>query len=246
MPPISILKTIDLHKSYPTGAFSELHVLKGIDFEAFEGEIITIVGHSGVGKSTFLHLIGALDRPTSGRIELDGQDISHYDEAKLAHFRNRTIGFVFQAHHLLPEFTALENVMMPGLIAGQNGSELKKRSVELLTSVGLKERQTHRPNELSGGEQQRVAVARALCNQPRLLLADEPSGNLDMSTAEALHHMLWDLCRRLRQTMIIVTHNRELAGRADRIIELSDGRIKTEVSNRRKIAEKRQERDHVV
>lgn len=209
-----------------------MHVLKGIDFEACEGEIVTIVGPSGVGKSTFLHLIGALDRPSSGNIELDGQDISLYDEIKLAQFRNRTIGFVFQAHHLLPEFTALENVMMPGLIAGHNGSDLKSRSMELLASVGLAERQTHRPNELSGGEQQRVAVARALCNQPRLLLADEPSGNLDMSTAEALHEMLWELCRRLHQTMIIVTHNKELAGRADRIIELYDGRIKKEIVNR--------------
>ena len=227
-----ILQTFDLHKSYPTGRTSQLHVLKGIDFSAGEGEIITIVGPSGVGKSTFLHLVGTLDRPTQGRIEIDDQDIFRYDEAKLARFRNQTIGFVFQAHHLLPEFTALENVMIPGMIAGKNGEQLKERAVELLHAVGLQERLYHRPGELSGGEQQRVAVARALFNQPRLLLADEPSGNLDMSTAEALHQMLWQLCRRLKQTMIIVTHNRDLADRADRIVELYDGRISRSISRK--------------
>ena len=229
MNPLStILRTFDLHKSYRTGRTSSLHVLKGIDLTVSEGEIVAIIGPSGVGKSTLLHIIGTLDRPTRGRVEIDGRDMFSYDDARLAGLRSRTVGFVFQAHHLLPEFTALENVMMPMRIA-RNYRE--RRGLELLEQVGLSGRTGHRPNELSGGEQQRVAVARALVNQPRLLLADEPSGNLDMSTAESLHKLLWKLSREKGQTMIIVTHNRELAQRADRIIDLFDGRIRTDVRN---------------
>jgi lipoprotein-releasing system ATP-binding protein len=221
-----ILQTIDLHKSFPTGRSAELQVLKGIDFDADEGEIIAVIGPSGVGKSTLLHIIGALDRPTHGSLQIDGVDISLFDDVQLAEFRNKTIGFVFQAHYLLPEFSALENVMMPGLIAGIDNSYLRPKAIDLLVQVGLQERTEHRPNELSGGEQQRVAVARALINSPRLLLADEPSGNLDMHTADALHDLLWNLSRSINQTLIIVTHNLDLARKADRIIELYDGRIK--------------------
>jgi lipoprotein-releasing system ATP-binding protein len=227
----SLLQIENLHKSYPTGRSSRLEVLKGIDLEIAEGEIITIIGPSGVGKSTLLHLIGGLDRPTQGRVLIDGGDISGYDDSRLADFRNHTIGFVFQFHHLLPEFTALENVMMPGLISRRERPALQKRAAGLLDRVGLRERVGHRPSELSGGEQQRVAVARALVNAPRLLLADEPSGNLDTSSAQDLHDMLWEVSRQLRQTLVVVTHNRDLADRSDRIIELYDGRIKSIVTN---------------
>lgn len=213
------------------GRSSTLEVLKGIDLTIAEGEIITIIGPSGVGKSTLLHLIGGLDRPTQGRVRIDGDDISGYDDTRLAQFRNRTIGFVFQFHHLLPEFTALENVMMPGLVSRHERRSLQERARELLQRVGLADRLQHRPKELSGGEQQRVAVARALINVPRLLLADEPSGNLDTESAQMLHDMLWEISRQLRQTLVVVTHNRDLADRSDRIIELYNGRIKTITSN---------------
>ncbi|OPZ72177.1 MAG: Lipoprotein-releasing system ATP-binding protein LolD [bacterium ADurb.Bin478] len=184
-----------------------------------------------MGKSTLLHLIGTLDRPSQGRITWQGRDINQLAEAQLAQFRNKTIGFVYQMHHLLPEFTALENILLPGLIAGQRISALTERGRQLLSQVGLEARAGHRPSELSGGEQQRVAVARALINQPRLILADEPSGNLDMASGEQLHQLLWQLCRANGQTLIIVTHNRELAQRADRVIELLDGRIKSDTKN---------------
>ena len=226
-----LLQTENLHKSYPAGRSGTLEVLKGIDLSIAEGEIITIVGPSGVGKSTLLHLIGGLDRPSEGRVLIDGGDISGFDDTRLALFRNRTIGFVFQFHHLLPEFTAIENVMMPGLVSRQERHALHKRSLALLERVGLGERVGHRPKELSGGEQQRVAVARALINSPRLLLADEPSGNLDTESANALHDMLWGVSRQLRQTLVVVTHNRDLAERSDRIIELSNGKVKTIVNN---------------
>jgi lipoprotein-releasing system ATP-binding protein len=209
------------------GRSLELYVLKGIDLDAREGEIIAIIGPSGVGKSTFLHIIGALEMPSEGTVEIDGVDVYSYDQIKLSEIRNKTIGFVFQSHHLLPEFTALENILMPGLIAGRDGKELRKEAEELMNEVGLQNRMGHRPSEMSGGEQQRVAVARALINQPKLLLADEPSGNLDMQTADSLHELLWKICRQRTQTMIIVTHNLDLARDADRVIELYDGRVKT-------------------
>jgi lipoprotein-releasing system ATP-binding protein len=220
-----ILITRDLVKNYPT-ATGSLEVLKDINLAVYAGEIVAIVGPSGVGKSTLLHLLGALDRSTSGEVEIDGTPISSFDDRALAQFRNRTVGFVFQFHHLLPEFTALENVMMPALIAGRNGRMIAQRAKQLLRDVGLAERASHRPGELSGGEQQRVAVARALMNEPRLVLADEPSGNLDRQSSEGLHQLLWNLSRRDVRTFIIVTHNLELAQKADRVIELFDGRIK--------------------
>ncbi|MDZ7260555.1 MAG: ABC transporter ATP-binding protein [candidate division KSB1 bacterium] len=222
-----VLSTFDLQKSYPMGQFL-LPVLKGIDLEVSEGEIVAIIGPSGVGKSTLLHILGALDRPTGGRVEIDGVDVFSYDDKQLANFRNKTVGFVFQFHHLLPEFTALENVVMPALIAGRNKAEAQRRALELLDEVGLWKRAHHRPGELSGGEQQRVAVARALMNEPRLVLADEPSGNLDLAASASLHKLMWSLSRKMNRTFIIVTHNLELARKADRIIELYDGKIKND------------------
>ncbi|NIA28985.1 MAG: ATP-binding cassette domain-containing protein [Actinobacteria bacterium] len=226
-----MLRVFDLHKSYKMGKAGSLHVLKGINLQVREGEIIAIVGPSGVGKSTLLHLIGGLDWPTKGRVEIDGKDMFRYDNEKLSKLRNQTVGFVFQFHHLLPEFTALENVMMPGLIGRLDNKQLKKRCLTLLEEVGLADRLNHRPGELSGGEQQRLAVARALTNNPRLLLADEPSGNLDVHTANSLHRLLWQLNKKYNQTLIIVTHNKELAEQADKIIELYDGNIKNYTRN---------------
>jgi lipoprotein-releasing system ATP-binding protein len=220
-----IVVTKNLVKQYPA-ASGALEVLKGINLEIYAGEIIAIVGASGVGKSTLLNILGALDRPTSGEVEIDGALIAQLNDQALAQFRNRTIGFVFQFHHLLPEFSALENVMMPALIARRNGGQIAERAGQLLADVGLAQRLSHRPGELSGGEQQRVAVARALMNEPRLVLADEPSGNLDLRASESLHQLLWNLSRRDGRTFIIVTHNLELAKKADRVIELFDGRIK--------------------
>jgi len=221
----AILITRNLVKQYTT-ASGTLEVLKGIDLEIYGGEIIAIVGASGVGKSTLLNILGALDRPTSGEVEIDGAFMAQLNDQALAQFRNRTIGFVFQFHHLLPEFSALENVMLPALISRRNGSAVIDRAQQLLADVGLAQRLSHRPGELSGGEQQRVAVARALMNEPRLVLADEPSGNLDLRASESLHQLLWNLSRRDGRTFIIVTHNLELAKKADRVIELFDGRIK--------------------
>lgn len=225
----TILVTKDLHKSYPMGKGS-VHVLKGINLEVNAGQIVAIVGPSGVGKSTLLHILGTLDRPTRGRVEIDQTEVFEYDDKKLATFRNETIGFVFQFHHLLPEFTALENVMMPSMIGGIDKSKMRKRAEFLLSEVGLDDRFGHRPGELSGGELQRVAVARALMNDPKIVLADEPSGNLDQKASKSLHELLWNLSRKYKKTFIIVTHNLELAESADKMVELFDGRIKNEYS----------------
>lgn len=220
-----ILRAKNIFKNYTMGN-SEIEVLKGLNFEVKEGEIVAIVGPSGVGKSTLLHILGALDRPTQGSVYLNDVDIFSFNNNELASFRNESVGFVFQFHYLLPEFSALENVMMPAMISNGDEKEVKERAMKLLDEVGLSDRYDHRPGELSGGEQQRVAVARALINSPQLLLADEPSGNLDRTSSQALHRLLWDLNNRFNQTLIIVTHNLELAKQADRTIELFDGKIK--------------------
>ena len=200
-----------------------LEVLRGIDLDIGSGEMVTIVGPSGAGKSTLLHLIGTLDLPTDGRILYDGHDVTRLGSSDLAEFRNRSIGFVFQFHHLLPEFTALENVMMPGLIQGRRRFE--DRAKQLLDEVGLSERITHRPGELSGGEQQRVALARALLMKPKLVLADEPTGNLDSQTSASVHSLFFDLNRRHGITFLIVTHSRDFADMMPRRVSMKDGRI---------------------
>jgi lipoprotein-releasing system ATP-binding protein len=200
-----------------------LEVLKGIDLEIERGEMVTIVGPSGAGKSTLLHLIGTLDLPTGGQILYGGRDVTRLGSSDLAEFRNQSIGFVFQFHHLLPEFTALENVMMPGLIQGRR--RLEDRARELLHEVGLSERLTHRPGELSGGEQQRVALARALLMKPELVLADEPTGNLDSQTSDAVQSLIFDLNRQHGITFLIVTHSRDFAAMMPRRVSMKDGRI---------------------
>jgi lipoprotein-releasing system ATP-binding protein len=215
-----LVKATGIQKSYGT-----LQVLKGIDIEVHQGEIVAIVGASGAGKSTLLHIVGTLDRPDAGKVMLKEKDVFAYSSKNLAAFRNKSIGFVFQFHNLLPEFSALENVMMPGWIAGQAQQEVKQRAVELLTMLGLTHRMEHKPSELSGGEQQRTAVARALINGPALVLADEPSGNLDSKNAEELHQLFFTLREKMNQTFIIVTHNKEFARMADRIVELKDGMV---------------------
>lgn len=225
-----ILVARGLHKTYTMGR-STVEVLKGIDLEIAEGNIVAIVGPSGVGKSTLLHILGTLDRPTQGRVEINGTNVFDFDDKKLAYFRSKTIGFVFQFHHLLPEFSALENVMMPALIAGQPKNKIVQRAKHLLQEVRLEHRENHRPSELSGGELQRVAVARALMNDPQIVLADEPSGNLDQASSRALHELLWQLSRKDKRTFVIVTHNLELAENTDKVVELFDGRIKREQLN---------------
>ena len=216
-----------IHKVYREEDGSELTVLAGVDIEVAAGEAVAVVGASGAGKSTLLHLLGGLDRPTAGAVLLDGRDLAGLSERELAEVRNRRIGFVFQFHHLLREFSALENVMLPQLIAGADRAEARERAWELLGDVGLRERWSHRPSELSGGEQQRVAVARALANRPVLIIADEPSGNLDTHTAEQLHDLFFRLRAEHGVAMVLATHNRELADRADRILSLKDGLIRS-------------------
>ena len=206
---------------------SSLDVLQGIDLTIDEGELVGIVGQSGAGKSTFLHCIGTLDVVSTGSLKLAGEELSTMSSAKLAGLRNRLIGFVFQFHHLLPEFNALENVMMPGLIQGRPRKELESQAMALLTEVGLEKRASHRPGELSGGEQQRVAIARAVANAPHLLLADEPTGNLDPRTAEHVFGALLTLARSTGLAALIATHNLELAKQMDRRVTLRDGRVET-------------------
>ncbi len=213
----------DVRKCYQLGDGSELEVLRGVDLRVRRGEAVSIVGASGAGKSTLLHLLGALDRPTGGMIRLGGIDVTGRTSHELARLRNRFVGFVFQFHHLLREFSAVENVMMPRLILGASRTEAATLAEALLDAVGLSGRSKHKPWQLSGGEQQRVAVARALANEPALLLADEPSGNLDTRTSEGLHDLLFQLKERRELSIVLVTHSTELASRADRTLQLRDG-----------------------
>jgi lipoprotein-releasing system ATP-binding protein len=205
--------------------YGVLPVLKGVDIEILKGEIVSIAGSSGAGKSTLLHILGTLDTADKGEILLENEKIDKLKGKKLAAFRNTHIGFVFQFHHLLPEFTALENVCIPGWIAGRKRKEVMEKAESLLDTLGLKKRGEHKPNELSGGEQQRVAVARALINNPSIVMADEPTGNLDSANAKELHNLFIDLRDRLQQTFLIVTHNEELAQLSDRILHMKDGKI---------------------
>ena len=212
-------------KEYPMGKNQQLQVLKGVDIEIRRGEFVVIVGPSGSGKSTLLHILGALDRPTSGLVMLGEQNIFTFSDEQLATFRNRSLGFIFQFHHLLPEFSALENVCMPALISGKKMNDAISRAKILLEQVGLMERAHHKPNELSGGEQQRIAVARAFMNNPHLILADEPSGNLDEENGLNLHKLLVHLSEVFGITFIVATHNFDLTRRANRVFRLSDGKL---------------------
>lgn len=210
----------NIHKKY-----AELEILKGITVDINKGEVVSVVGSSGAGKTTLLTILGTLDRPTSGELFIDGTDVYKLNDKKLAAFRNLNIGFVFQFHHLLPEFDALENVCMPALIAKTSKKQAETKAKELLDYLGLKDRFTHKPSELSGGEQQRVAVARALINSPKIIFADEPSGNLDSNTAQELHQLFFNLRKEFNQTFVIVTHNTELADMADRKLVMKDGKV---------------------
>ena len=217
-----MLKAVRLEK-YFDGPRGRVHVLRGVNLEIQAGEIALVLGRSGAGKSTLLHLLGGLDRASKGRVEFEGEEISAWDESSLAAYRNRMIGFVFQFYHLLPELTVEENVQLPGLIGGRRASD---RAEALLKRVGLWDRRDHLPSELSGGEQQRVALARALVNEPKLVLCDEPTGNLDAETAESVHHLIWDLNRE-GQTFCIVTHEEALARAGDRVLRLHEGVIES-------------------
>jgi lipoprotein-releasing system ATP-binding protein len=220
-----ILEAKNIKKWYDTGDRSRLDVLKGISLSFDQGEVVAVVGQSGAGKSTLVHLLGLLDKPSEGEILFNGMNVTQYSDEQISRVRNENIGFVFQFHHLLPEFTALENVLMPSFIAGKSGKEQSERAKMLLSDVGMTDREGHKPSELSGGEQQRVAVARALMNSPKIIFADEPSGNLDAQNAEMLHNLLFSLRDKHQQTFVIVTHNKDLAERTDRRITLSNGQI---------------------
>jgi lipoprotein-releasing system ATP-binding protein len=215
-----MLQARGIQKSY-----GNLQILKGVDLDVKKAEIVTIIGASGAGKSTLLHIIGTLDRPDQGRILLNNIDVNSLSSKKLSAFRNEQIGFIFQFHHLLPEFTAMENICIPAFIAKRGKREAENKALELLDLLGLRDRANHKPNELSGGEQQRVAVARAMVNSPVIILADEPSGNLDSANAEGLHRLFVDLRDNLQQTFVIVTHNENLAAMADRKVLMKDGLI---------------------
>jgi len=219
-----ILSATDLHRDFKTPE-TTLPVLKGISLELARGEMMAVTGASGVGKSTLLHLLGGLDRPTSGEIRINGAVLGNKSERELAWFRNVNVGFVFQFHYLLEDFSALENVMIPLLVAGRKRSEARRKGEQLLEMVGLSDRKSHRPTQLSGGEQQRVAVARALANDPRLVLADEPSGDLDTGTGRMLHDLLFRLNREQQMTILLATHNRELSEGCHRRVAMVDGRI---------------------
>ena len=211
----------NIHKS-----FGSLHVLKGVDLKVDKSEIVAIIGKSGAGKTTLLQIIGTLDRPDEGKVLIDGIDVFGLRDKELAQWRNKHIGFIFQFHQLLPEFTALENVMIPGMIAGEKNSVIRERAEQLLCELGLKDRMFHKPNELSGGEKQRVAAARALMMSPSVILADEPSGSLDEANKLELHRLLIEMRDKYQQTIIIVTHDKDLARIADRVVEMQDGEIK--------------------
>ena len=230
MPRAPLVQAIELEKRYVDGP-AVVSVLEGLALEIEAGERIAIVGESGVGKSTLLHLLGALDRPTSGRILFSGEDVFARPEPELAGFRNREVGFVFQFHHLLPDFTALENVMLPALIAGEAFREARARAASLLERVGLRERLAHRPGQLSGGEQQRVAVARALVQRPRLLLADEPTGNLDPATGDGVQQLLVELNQEHGSSLVVATHNARLAAAMGRTLRLAGGRLREQVAS---------------
>ncbi|MBK7447363.1 MAG: ABC transporter ATP-binding protein [Ignavibacteria bacterium] len=217
-----LIEVTSLKKSYPVTNDTRLEVLKGIYLNILKEEIVAIVGKSGAGKSTLLHILGTLDKPESGKVLFESEDVFLKKEKQIAEFRSRKIGFIFQFHHLLPEFTAIENVMIPSMISGTMD---KARAEEVLTEVGLKNRLQHKPSELSGGEAQRVAIARALINSPKLVLADEPTGNLDSENADAVIDLIFDLRKKYKQTFVIVTHNEEFANKCDRIIKLHDGKV---------------------
>ena len=220
--PKVLISIEDLNKSYPLAGTKKLDVLKGINLNIYEEEICAITGKSGAGKSTLLHILGTLDQPDSGKVLFEGENIFTKKEKQLAEFRSSKIGFIFQFHHLLPEFTALENVMIATMI---NGKDDAGKSLEILKEVGLGERADHKPSELSGGEAQRVAIARALVNSPGLILADEPTGNLDTENADSIMNLIFDLREKFKQTFVIVTHNEDFASKCDRIIKMRDGKI---------------------